>query len=540
MKIKSLLFGMLACTALVGCSNEDDPVVNNGSEETLANSYMAIRIADANNVTSRGEGGAYDEGVDAERKIVDADFFFYAGDGRFVALVEKNFTNQTQSAGNVSDKAQMLVLEKTQLQPETLVTLVNNPIAANTLRGLTLSEMKAKVAEIGEIADFAKGNSFFMTCSSYFNGDNAVYGTSVKGLLKESAEEAEDAPVDIYVERVAAKASVKFTKSSSVIPSQIVDETPQEITVRLKGWGLNGTNKDAYLIKSLVGVNYDWAKSSDYRSFWAVDNNYSNGEYATIYKDLLTVGEDGKYSDTDANGNYNSAAVDESEFSLNYISANEASLESEASSYCLENTSDVLLVHNQANPYTTVTIIAEVLLEGNESAETIYKYQGAYYTESSMKNLALNLLKDYKKNGEDLVAADIKFVDAWDNMNNKVKFEVVAGVYTKGEAEVEISEMNGKLQNLGTASCFTNGLCYYNVPIEHFGATSEVENNGVYGMVRNHSYVLNVKSINNVGEAVYKPDAPIIPTITPTPQDFYLSTTLNVLSWKTVSQDVDL
>ena len=109
MKIKSLLFGMLACTALVGCSNEDDPVVNNGSEETLANSYMAIRIADANNVTSRGEGGAYDEGVDAERKIVDADFFFYAGDGRFVALVEKNFTNQTQSAGNVSDKAQMLV-----------------------------------------------------------------------------------------------------------------------------------------------------------------------------------------------------------------------------------------------------------------------------------------------------------------------------------------------------------------------------------------------------------------------------------------------
>ena len=100
--------------------------------------------------------------------------------------------------------------------------------------------------------------------------------------------------------------------------------------------------------------------------------------------------------------------------------------------------------------------------------------------------------------------------------------------------------MNGKLQNLGTASCFTNGLCYYNVPIEHFGATSEVENNGVYGMVRNHSYVLNVKSINNVGEAVYKPDAPIIPTITPTPQDFYLSTTLNVLSWKTVSQDVDL
>lgn len=540
MKMKNLLFGMLACTALVGCSNDDDPVVNNGNQNELANSYMAIRIADANKASSRA--GGYDEGKAEERKINDADFFFYEASGRFVALVEKSLSDQTTSTGNVSDKKTVLVLEKTQLQPATLITLVNSPIEAASLRGLNLNEMKAKIEEISKMNNYASDNSFFMTSSSYFDGTNVVYGTSVEGKLKESQTEAENAPVDVYVERLAAKATVAFTESEKEIPSQIVDETPQTIMVRLKGWGLNGTNKNAYLIKSLQGVDfgaYTWANAAgDFRSFWAVDDNYATGKgkYATIYKDLLDEPtEDAPYSD---------ATIDETDFSLDYISANEATLTNQAS-YCLENTSNVLLEVNKANPYTSVTIIAEVILQDNEAAETIYKYNGAFYTESSMKNLALNLLADYKKvtvdASADLTSDDIVVADAWDDSNNKVKFEVNGeGAYTLDGESVDISALNERLATLGTAFCFTNGLCYYNVPIKHIGEESEVENNGVYGMVRNHTYALNVTKISNVGEAVYKPDAPIIPTITPTPEDFYLSTTLNVLSWKTVSQDVEL
>lgn len=543
MKIKELLFGMLACTALVACSNDDDPV--NGGENELANSYMAVKISDATRASSRAAGD-YDEGESVERTIKKADFFFYEEGGRFVALVQKTFDSQTSVGGNISDKAQVLVLEKTQLKPVTLITLVNSPIDATTLRGKSFNEMKAVISNLEALEGYQEDNKFFMTSSSYFANNSLVYGTDVSNSLQETADAASNNPVNVYVERLAAKATVAFTESEKEIPSQIVDETPQTIKVRLKGWGLNGTNKDSYLVKNLEGFDFaanSWASSNDYRSFWAIDNNYAEGTYATIYKDMLTKGEDGSFSDE----NY-----DESRSCLTYISANDANLEHAASQYCLENTSTTLLSFGKANPYTTVTIIAEVILQGKETAETIYKYKGAYYTESNLKNVALKVLADYRKANPDaeseekfiaLDASDIAMVDAWADSNNEVKFELTGETYyneSDTETAVAAATLNATLAELGNSSCFEGGLCYYNVPIEHFGVVTETENGGKYGMVRNHSYVLNVKSINNVGEAVYKPGAPIIPTIPETPQDFYLSTTLNVLSWKIVSQDIEL
>lgn len=530
MKIKELLFGMLACTALVACSSDDDPV--NGGENELANSYMAVKISDATRASSRAAGD-YDEGESVERTIKKADFFFYEEGGRFVALVQKTFNSQSATEGNISDKAQVLVLEKTQLKPVTLITLVNSPIDATTLRGKSFNEMKAVISNLEALERYQANDNFFMTSSTYFANNGLVYGTDVSNSLQATADAAEKAPVDVYVERVAAKATVTFTVSSTEIPGQIVDEEPQTLTVKLVGWGLNGTNKDSYLVKNLEGFDFaanSWASSNDYRSFWAIDNNYAEGTYATKYKDMLT--EEGAY--------------DPSKACLTYISAEEANLASGNSQYCLENTSNSLFSFGQANPYTTVTIIAEVALE-NQEAATIYKYKGAYYTETSLKNIALKVLSDYRKESEGtfiaLDASDIKMVDAWADSNNEVKFEVVGETYYKEsdtETSVAAATLNATLAELGNSSCFEEGLCYYNVPIEHFGLETETENGGKYGMVRNHSYVLNVKSINNVGEAVYKPGDPIIPTIPETPQDFYLSTTLNVLSWKIVSQDIEL
>ena len=52
MKIKSLLVGMLACTALVGCSNEDE--VLNGAEAAKGEKgYIAVNFAMPGGVQSR-------------------------------------------------------------------------------------------------------------------------------------------------------------------------------------------------------------------------------------------------------------------------------------------------------------------------------------------------------------------------------------------------------------------------------------------------------------------------------------------------------
>ena len=58
MKIKSLLIGMLACTALVGCS--DDDVLNNAEQENQQaekiDAYLKFSIASSTN-SSRADNG---------------------------------------------------------------------------------------------------------------------------------------------------------------------------------------------------------------------------------------------------------------------------------------------------------------------------------------------------------------------------------------------------------------------------------------------------------------------------------------------------
>ena len=77
---------MLACTALVGCTNED--VVNNEQEnQNGSNAYMAVRLVMADSYNSRAaEDGGYNEGLGAEgepseQKIdgTKSIFLFYDG-----------------------------------------------------------------------------------------------------------------------------------------------------------------------------------------------------------------------------------------------------------------------------------------------------------------------------------------------------------------------------------------------------------------------------------------------------------------------------
>ena len=90
--------------------------------------------------------------------------------------------------------------------------------------------------------------------------------------------------------------------------------------------------------------------------------------------------------------------------------------------------------------------------------------------------------------------------------------------------------------NIGAPEAFYEGEAYFAVPIEHFGGTQDSDDTGAYGVVRNHSYVLNVTQISGLGEGIYDPGEEIIPN--PGKKRYYVAATLKVLSWKTVSQDV--
>ncbi len=61
MKIKGLLLGMLACAAMVACTNEDIVENNNGGQPEKANANLTLSIS-----TSTGSGRSAETGDDID------------------------------------------------------------------------------------------------------------------------------------------------------------------------------------------------------------------------------------------------------------------------------------------------------------------------------------------------------------------------------------------------------------------------------------------------------------------------------------------
>ena len=81
------------------------------------------------------------------------------------------------------------------------------------------------------------------------------------------------------------------------------------------------------------------------------------------------------------------------------------------------------------------------------------------------------------------------------------------------------------------------GKTYYYTPIKHLGKSGSVAE---YGVVRNHSYQVEITSIKGFGTPVYNPDTETIAPTLPSDDQTYLAAKISVLSWRVVSSKVDL
>ena len=80
------------------------------------------------------------------------------------------------------------------------------------------------------------------------------------------------------------------------------------------------------------------------------------------------------------------------------------------------------------------------------------------------------------------------------------------------------------------------GRTYYYTPIKHLGKPGSIAE---YGIVRNHSYQVELNSIKGFGTPVYDPNKKIVPVV-PSDDLTYLAAKISVLSWRVVSSTVDL
>lgn len=553
MKLRNLMWGACACILVAGCSNDDVAVENSQSNivQEDGQAYMNVRVTMGNGLGSRAEEGEYVQGETEEQTIHSIYFVFYDDNGKWVANgIPAENTNVSEGTDDnidaIADAVVALELPEGSPYPTQVVAYVNIPDAATRFGGKNLvgtEGARAAVLSNGSGATVASTTTgFMMTNSTYLNeGGTEQIATPVsRDNFFDTEEAAKEAnPVDIYVERLAAKVSI----TNSATAQDVTTVGGYKLHFNAEGFALSGTNTQEYYLKHIQTAwsawTWGWNEPDDYRCFWAEDPNYSAEKAAT---------------------------------GLEHVSY-EAAASMASPQYCMENTM-AGTVGGEFNTTTYLLLVGyysvvdenddPVVLTANGNDGNLYMYNGTAYLSTELVERLLDeiqqkdptLLAYIANTGTD--AADHPYVqagaDAYELVTTggdevtTVKLQLKNGEYytttnlSEADAYTQISDYDKFNTDLagavaGTINGYNEGKAYFAMPIEHFGG-QEDDATGTYGIVRNHSYQLTITQVSGLGEGVFQPEKPIIPS--DEQKTYYMAARLNVLSWKTVgNQNVE-
>ena len=536
MKIKSLLIGMLACSALVACTNTDEPEVDNevkqGSEY-----YMAVNFSMAGSATSRAfQDGAYEDGG-AEINVTSAVFHFLNAAGGACAdpcLVTTGLTWTDMNGANSVEKksSRVIVMRNPTSIPASIIAILNPTDAMKAKSSYAqLTEMSGDYATTA----LTTSGAFIMSNSVYMNANKeVVVGTPVTNanLYVATGTEPTDAailaaitPVTIPVEKVVAKVNVTEKAAAEGQTTGVTTSgtgvkldgatTETTLTVDITGWWLDRTNPNSYLLKQ-IDANWEgswWNHEGYKRSYWAkayTPTAYTHYAYSTA---------------------------------------------TEADKYCMENT-------NQANH--TQVVVAAKLKDAQGNDVSLIKWRNNFYTEEGFKAEFINLaeVQQYYTRTGDAAPYTYETVDEDDldftynttsnttgeglkDYQAQVVLKSGVTVYKKvngafGNPETT-ANVNTVLSGLATVQFWQEGQTYYYTSIKHSDLTEDTDKMAEFGVVRNHLYKLTINSITGLGTPVPNKDLVIVPgNVTDETEYSYIAAEVEVLQYKVVSQDVDL
>lgn len=627
------LFTFLASAALISLSacSSDEPakgVDNNTQPNGDGAAYLSIRILSAESAGRTVTEGDYQdsddkiwaEGYTNEHKVRHAKFFFFDEKGAFV-LEAKTLDPTTGDIPFDADTKldyveyintnNVLVLDKlteSDTYPTYMLTVLNAPSfeEGGTLTE-TLGKLQTYYANLDNSsvdgAEKTKSNYFVMSTSSYKGEDDHHADKIEKGAVptyfatkinttdyKTSADDAKKAsPVDVYVERLAAKVEVlisapksneegkqnwyKLTQTVAGQENTGNDELSSTLYLEVEGWDLSATANNSYMFKNLdldwTGTTLwseNWNKTSDHRSFWAKswvysDTNNDNLTYVTNENAPVCsvgTGNKGNYAycnentkpafktnNSDINAthvilrgiirNGNGAAV-------NMVRGNNGVLYTQ-DAYVLNVLRRIDDAQNNLNLYTRTS--KETTTEGEDGYN--YDQIGAQYFELKPieGSTRVGACKVYAKSEEIKALELYKYVDEIPEGSNshyvKLSDEEKATAVANLESQLKASGVQP--DDKDSAIIYDGGRTAYYIPIEHLGATADAAvKEGYYGVVRNHWYQLDINKLEGVGNGYWDPDNKT-ETLKPNePNDklYYLGARINILSWKIVKQSVNL
>ncbi len=588
MKFFRLYSLALAGALMLGACSSSDDLNDGGATANEGKSYIAVNIKSVGTAGAgtRAEdytqgGGTYEDGTENEGAISAVRFFFFNSDGSAYIMKGsgvnyKELNNNTPLTGadhllTIEGKTTaMLVIEgETKTAPAYMVAVVN-PQTLSKLEDKAYRESQLRDEftdkSFVQITTDGTGNKqyggFVMSNSVYAENGARVCASSVSGHVEENRDDATNNPVDIYVERVVAKATTtvntdegwkKITSGDDegkykikVGKINIDAEHEKDVYAVVQGWGLADENETAELEKQIDVTSNNWTSailgidpwtSPDYhRCFWSSSVPFTpkGGTNPIVnheFSDFTTqFGTTPLYTcpNTPTYEEYNTQKINEKPYD---------------------------------NTLTKVLVAAKLVYyddDNNSHPADICKYRGMQIL--GAKNVLTQVAKDYSdywtvdKNDpnkhillapEDLeyTRTDLAGADPLKSYEVRPVLKANVKVYKKksdGSGSFEKTDSNNELNALLAQSPVQvrkDGMTYYYTPIRHL-AQNKTEM-GYYGVVRNHSYRITINTISGFGTPVYNPDEIIVPVI-PKDTETFLAARINVLSWRVVTSNVDL
>ena len=627
MKIKLFLIAALAGVALVGC-NRDNGLEDKGDG---GNRYMgfSITMPSLTKAETTEEGDpAYVYGSEEENAIKTVYFYFYK-DGTYVSYGEgessAKFNRQGSTDATVEElwqksagKGVVVIESNMHTKPNQMLCLINIDKKPEYFRNKTLADaldalqtgvdgvtQSNENCELGFAMLQGDGSPvyFAMANSPIVVGGKEQYIVPIKydesgdpdlTNIFDNPDDAEDNPVHVYVERLAAKVEVKHDAAV------VADDLKEDWVIEIDAWGLNGVSQNAYSVKridaSWIGSAFDtpsWvlapATDGDHRRInWAIDPHYSPADGSFDQKDNYprSARNYGLTSESDPTSLRTKTAY------LKYWSMKQISDRQELAfpkydklrqMYALENTFDSKGQNDARYVGTHVIVLATLKQKDVSDAEDLFSYMGNMYTLSGYQAELIHRASTefdviYVKDGSDyrpLAGGDLEIKKAckpaeFDSSDPDKKgffalVEKVAGSdegYSDGFVTLypkDVENLYKKTADdpatyekltaaeikdaflkdiIDIALGYKGGAMWYCVPIEHLGKAKNADDElleGNYGLVRNHWYKMVIKEIATIGHGIWDPNEPIVPD--EKAEKWYLAAQIHVNAWHMVEMN---
>lgn len=321
-KILNLAFATVGFAALASCSSDDGV---SKKDSTDGSQFMAISIRSIEATPGlKAPVDGYESGTEEESKLGTVRFYFFNADGSAFMLsnARRNsrditFTDDAQhttdGTGTVERQGDaVLVVDGVNgARPASIVAVANPSAIRNSAGGsvlsptMTLDQLKGHIttAAFDEPTGSGLHHNFAMTNSVYLDNGVEQFEVSTVGKVKTSPEDARRDPVDIYVERIAAKVTVNKGTAITGDATEVgqwttldgvegdaclvakdlqygTGDDKTDIYAVVKGWGLADEQPNAYVKKNIEGnaswsnsssndyLNFTWSTADYHRSFW--------------------------------------------------------------------------------------------------------------------------------------------------------------------------------------------------------------------------------------------------------------------------------